>query len=115
MSNKYLVIKLTGNWIDNEQITGRLKFFLQDVPCAEILENAVAECNTAKRITKEQLQVVNDDKFYKKFIKKHIAAELGDFLFGQGLINFDERNDGFITEIVGSVSVITKGANNGKV
>ena len=110
MSNKYLVIKLTGNWIDNEQITGRLKFVLQDVPCAEVLENAVVECNASKLLTEEQLQAVNDEKSYKEFIKKHISAEFGDFFLGQGLINFVEKKDKFTTQIIGSVFVITDGA-----
>lgn len=108
-NNKYLVIKLSGNWIENEQITGRLKYVLRDVPCAEVLENAAVKCYAAKYIAKEQLQAVNDETAYKLAVKKQISDEIGNFLFGQNIIKFIETRDKFTVEIVGSCLVIKEG------
>lgn len=107
--SKYLVIKLTGGWIHNEQIIQRIRLFCEDIPFAEVLEGAVAECHSAERVSKEQLYAVNDRQQYEDFVKTNIAVELGDFLKGQGFITFERREDKFDTDIIGTIYVIREG------
>lgn len=98
MNNKYLVIKLPGNWIDREQIKQRVKMILG----VEVMdERSVATyCGTQAVAT---VRKCND----KDYIKHNIASSIGQHLAADGLIHFrEDRVNDHTVSIIGEVTVI---------
>lgn len=99
--NKYLVIKLPGNWIDREQIKQRVKMMLG----VEVLD----ECSVVTYSGTQAVSAVRtrNDKDYMEYTKRIIASSIGQNLAADGLIHFREgqRND-YAVSVIGEVTVI---------
>lgn len=105
MSNQYLVIKLPGDWIMREQLKQRLNMFMPDL---EILDaGQVMDCICSKSIPTERC-----NKEFKDYVKEHIAHDIGEFLFGQCAIRFNEREEEHCIVIDGALTVIREFQKN---
>lgn len=109
--NDYIVIKLSGGWIEKEKNKKRVDFLLQGIPNVEILENAAVTLRAAKMIPKEELDGLGDE--FKDHIKMRISKEIGCHLEEHGVITFEEANgkmDGYeTTQILATLVVIKEG------
>lgn len=112
-TSEYLVIKLSGNWIEKEQAKFRVKYLLDGVTNTEVLENADVRCLSSKKIPRTLFDKLGDREEFDKYIKDLISKEMGIYLMQEGLINFKEKIDDLYVEIIGSVNVILEGADNG--
>ena len=112
----YVVIKLSGNWIEKEKNKKRIDFIFHDIPNVEVLENAAVTCTSAKLVMKEDLDRVGDNDRFKRYIKEHLSTELGYRLMEHGLITYDEKSGEMsglgTTQISATVVVIKEGAEN---
>lgn len=104
--SKYLVLKLTGDWITNKQNKARIEYLLQGVPNVEILNDVVIPLSCSKIIPEEESRYFEGNKFLKTRTKAAIEMEFGQFLVDKGFITFEEKSNNLGTEIVGSVFVI---------
>lgn len=101
MNNKYLVIKLPGNWIDREQIKQRVKMMLG----VDVLdERQVVTCTGTQCISVERKR---NDAGYEEYMKHLIAGSIGQGLAAEGLMSFTEEQkiDGMV-RITGEITVI---------
>lgn len=109
--NDYIVIKLSGNWIEKENNKKRVGFLLHGIPNVEILENAAVTLRAAEMIPKEELDRFGDE--FKEYIKMCISKEIGCHLEEHGVITFEEANvkmDGYETmQILATLVVIKEG------
>lgn len=101
MNNRYLVIKLHGNFIENEQIKQRVKMFLNDIDVLN--DEDVVTCYATKQISKEYICLYEE---LKDYTKQEIAVGLGKYLLDQGFINFVEREEEHSIKIYGAITVI---------
>ena len=104
----YLVIKLSGNWIEQEQNKKRIQILLQGLDGVAVLEKAAVKCQAAKLVMKEMLYSCGDG--LKDRIKTELCRDIGEFLEGQGCVTFEEKDhDKYATAIFASVVVIKEG------
>jgi hypothetical protein len=95
------VIKLHGNFIENEQIKQRVKMFLNDIDVLN--DEDVVTCYATKRISKEY---ICRDEELKDYAKQELAVALGKYLLDQGFLNFVEREERHCIKIDGAITVI---------
>ena len=106
MSDKYIVLKLTGNWLEQENTLARIKFLLQGLHGVEIKENDLITCKSSKISSKEQLQALMTDS-YKDFVKHRIAQEIGEYMLDNGFITFTESDDELASKLTGTLTVLS--------
>ena len=109
--NDYIVIKLSGNWIEKEKNKKRVGFLLQGIPNVEVWENAAVTLRAAKMIPKEELDRFGDE--FEDHIKMCLSKEIGCHLEEHGVITFEDSNgkmDGYeTTQILATLVVIKEG------
>lgn len=101
MNNRYLVIKLHGDFVENDKTKQRVKMFLNDIDVLN--DEDVVTCYATKRISKEYVCRYED---FKDYSKQEIAVALGKYLLDQGFINFVEREEKHFIKIDGAITVI---------
>lgn len=83
--SKYLLIKLTDNWITNEQIKAIARYYLGDKDC-EIIENGVTPIVAVRNVPREYYDK-EGDKFLE-YLKESLATQIGTFLMENGYLAF---------------------------
>lgn len=101
MNNRYLVIKLHGDFVENDKTKQRVKMLLNDIDVLN--DEDVVTCYSTKRISKEYIFRYEEIKDY---LKEEIAVGLGKYLLDQGFINFVEREEKHFIKIEGAITVI---------
>ena len=101
MNNKYLVIKLPGNWIDREQIKQRIKIMLG----VEVLDERSVVTYSGTQYMSAACK--HDNKECEDYIKRSIASSIGRRIAATGLMRFSEsQKDICNIGITGEVTVI---------
>ncbi len=108
MKNQYLVIKLPGNWIEQEQTRKRVKVFLG----VDVLdERSVVTYSGTQDILRERRRC---DKGCVDYVKSQIAYSLGKRLLSDGRIRFSENTkDSYTVSITGEITIINEEPEGG--
>ena len=85
----YLVIKLSGNWIKQEQNKMRIRMRLKGLGGVELLEKSAISC-MATRL--EDKKILDECPDCKDHIKESMSRDIGLFLAENGLIAFEESD-----------------------
>lgn len=107
MNNNYLVIKLPGSWIEQEQMRKRVKAFLG----VDVLEEDVVTYRCQQLIDEipKESSVRCED-----FLKEKMAETLGRQLLEKGLFRIDKKPFRFGTSILeGKITIIDERAKGG--
>lgn len=83
---KYLVIKLTDNWITNEQIKSIVKCHLEDYD-VKIFEST--PIMGVRQIPREAYE--HHGESLVEFMKEKLALDIGELLMKEGFITFSEE------------------------
>lgn len=84
--DKYLVIKLTDNWITNEQIKTIVKCHLEDYDVEFLKTTPICGVRQIPREAYEQ-----DGESLVDFMKEKLALSIGELLMKEGFIRFSEE------------------------
>ena len=84
--NKYLVIKLTNNWIANEQIKSLLNYYMKDYD-VRIFESTPVM--GVRQIPREAYEHHGESLI--EFVKEKLALDIGKHLMEEGYIQFSKE------------------------
>lgn len=103
--SKYIVLKVSGNWIEQEHAVGRIKFLLAGVPNVEFADEAIEKHSAWLSIPNTPLTYKERTK-YEASAKAAMASRIGDQLLKAGLIDFEKEEGDFADKITATVKVI---------
>ncbi len=104
--NNILVIKLTDDWLINEQIKNSLQKSLE-VWGGAVLEDAIKDIHFTRMISNDVIYSEEQRDELYKFIEEKIAVEIGRYAMENGLIKFTEKQVRFGVEISGELDVLS--------
>lgn len=111
-NNKYLVIKLSDDWIKNEQLSVVLKRYAKQFG-ASVLENAIVPLTVSRAISTETLSDANYYEAIKEFTKKEMAIKIADYLMEQDYVRFDRERIGEDLVLLRATVGVVKEKENG--
>lgn len=103
--SKYIMLKVSGNWIEQEHAVGRMKFLLVGVPNVEFADEAIEKHSAWLSIPNTPLTSKERTK-YETSVKMELARSLGVQLLKDGLIDFAKEEGDFADKITATVKVI---------
>lgn len=103
MKNNIIAVRLTDNWIKNEQIRAALRYALEKIGVEDI-DNANLLIHAKQSIPKEIIPKDKDD--FWDYIKRHIAVDMGMLLLQRNLIEFETEEDCDVIHITGTLNVV---------
>lgn len=109
MNNQYLVIKLSGNWIEREQTKQKIKMLVEDIDV--LVDTNIVTCQSIQTIPKVDLSLRPESEEY---VKRKIADALGNFIVENGLVRYYQSEEQFNVKITGEITVISKVGVNEK-
>lgn len=110
MKNDIIAVRLTDNWIKNEQIRAALRYALEKIGVEDI-DNANLLIHAKQSIPKEIIPTEKDD--FWDYIKRNIAADIGMLLLQRNLIKFETEEDFHVIHITGTLNVVEDNAEKG--
>lgn len=90
INNKYLVIKLPGNWIQREQCKQYFKHSVYGADLEFVDEKNIKTIIAEKFLPEHALRLGEE---FKTQVKKDMAKHIGLQLFQKGMINFTETQE----------------------
>lgn len=110
MKNDIIAVRLTDDWIKNEQIRAALRYALEKIGVEDI-DNANLLIHSKQSIPKEIIPTDKDD--FLDYIKRHIAADIGKLLLQRNLIKFETEEDRDVIHITGTLNVVEDNTEKG--
>lgn len=105
--SKYIVLKVSGNWIEQDQTERRIKFLLDGVPNVEVADEAIAKYSAWQAISNIPLEPGRKLN-YETHVKMELARGLGYQLLKEGLIEFSKKEEEQSNIITATVTVIRR-------
>lgn len=102
--SKYLLIKMTDDWVQNEHIKKAVKYEV-DIRGGSIVKNGLISVSAASSMLEEELELYPRYQI-EPYQKQLIANEIGRFLLDNNLIRIEEMKQLGKIVLKGSVIVV---------
>lgn len=99
----YILLKVRGSWIEREQTKGLIAMHFPDF--VEVVREGIITVQAKQAIPKEFVYKHKDINLMEE-TKKRISIDLGRYLLDNDLIQFSEKVEEYVVNIIGSTLVI---------